>query len=687
MAMKFRIKDLENYLGKRNNWFQIAQKLTLKSFESTFQNNVLEVDILPNRYPDASSLLGLAKEISVVMGWKQKNFLKLKPITETTIKANKRVKVINKIPELAPYYFGRVIVGVANKPSPSWLKEFVEFYGFNSVNFLVDLSNFVMIETGAPLHIFDLDKIKQTGARLAQTSVSKKMRTSSAPRSNPNAHNDPHIEIYVRLAKKGEKFVSLDNKEYILQGDEIVIADKEKVLALAGIKGGKLAEVDLETKNIFIEAAVFSPMNIYRTSRRFDLRTTAAFRFERKVPPIRSKLALARLTNLIKLYLGGDVLKGIIGDKNLTAKKIKFDFSAVNKLTGLNLNHNLIRKILLSLGIKIKDRILTLPEDRLDLNETEDIVEEIIRLYDYNAIKPIFEHSYRSTIVDDNLEFNDYLRSFLTRIGYSEGYGYNFFSEKYSKLVKDIFPSELIKSYNPLSDDFLYFQNSLIPNLIKSVHLNQFNYKEIRMFLIDRVAHYQNKEIIENYNLGIVLAMKNGEDILKELKGIVGKIAEELNIDLKISELKSDIFGNLGVKINNFGVLGLVNDKLLEELDIDLNVGLIEINVEKLKAASRPQKKFKPFFVFSTITRDLSFFIDEKISYRSLEKKLKEIKINYLNNFNLIDVYFVKGSEQKSMTIRFIFYNPQKNLLNEEVDKEMLKIKEYLEKNFAIKLR
>lgn len=665
--MKFRTKDLENYLGKRNNWFQVAQRLTLKSFESNFYNNILEVDILPNRYPDASSLLGLAKEISLVMGWKQRNFLKLRPITEITLPANKKIKLINRIPELAPYYFGRVIFGVNNKPSPSWLKDFVEFYGFNSINFLVDLSNFVMIETGAPLHIFDLDKIARMNTNLI--------------------HKDSPLEIYVRLAKRGEKFVSLDNKEYILQGDEIIIASKEEVLALAGIKGGKLAEVDLETKNIFIEAAVFSPMNIYFTSRRFDLRTIAAFRFERKVPPMRSKLALTRLTDLIKFYLGGDVLKGIIDDKNLIAKKIKFDFSAVNKLTGLNLNYNLIKKILLSLGIKIKNKTLILPEDRLDLNETDDIVEEIIRLYDYNAIKPIFECSYHPTIINDDLEFNEYLKYFLTRIGYSEGYGYNFFSEKYSKIVKDIFPSELVMSYNPLSDDFIYFQNSLIPNLIKSVHLNQFNYKEIRMFLIDKVAHYQNKEVIENYSLGIVLAMKNGEDILKELKGIITKITEELNIDLKISELKSDIFGNLGIKINNFGVLGLVNNNLLKELDIDLDVGLIEINIDKLKATSQLQKKFKPFFVFATITRDLSFFIDEKISYKSLEKKLKEIKIKYLNKFNLIDVYFLEGSEQKSMTIRFTFYNPQKNLLNEEVDREMIKIKDFLEKNFVIKLR
>lgn len=653
--MKFRIKDLENYLGKRNDWSQIAERLTLKSFESNFQKDVLEVDILPNRYPDASSLFGLAKEIAVVMGWKQKNFLKLKPIKEIALAANKRIRVINKVPQLAPYYFGSVITNIINKPSPLWLKEFVEFYGFNSINFLVDLSNFVMIETGAPLHIFDLDKIKG--------------------------------DVFVRKAKNKEKFISLDGKTYFLDEDNIVISDNKNIIALAGIKGSSLAEVTEQTKNIFIEAAVFFPENIYRTSRKLNLKTTAAFRFERRIPPSRSKLALIRLINLIELYLGGDILKGIIGDKNLAQKKVKFDFSTVQKLTGLDLNKKIIRKILLSLGIKIKDKLLIIPEDRLDLNEIEDIVEEIIRLYDYNAIKPIFENSYHQAIIDNDLEFNDYLRRFLTRIGYSEGYSYNFFSEKYSELIKDVYHSNLIRAYNPLSDDFVYFQNSLIPSLIKSVHLNQFNYKEIRMFLIDKVANYQNKEIKEKYNLGIVLAMKNGEVILRELKGIISKIVEELNINLKISEFKSNIFDDLGIKINNFGLLGLVNNKLLEELDIDLNVGLLEICISKLKSSSQLSKRFKPFFVFSIITRDLSFFIDEKINYKSLEKKLKEIKVNYLNYFKLIDVYFVKGLEQKSMTIRFVFYNPQKNLLNEEIDDEMIKIKECLEKNFAIKLR
>ena len=262
--MKFRIKDLQNYLRGKIDWKKVAQDLTLKSFETNLSDDILEVDILPNRYPDASSLIGLAKEISRVSG--KKFFEKKIRLKETYKKINKNLVKVRT--NSCFYYFGKVILNVKNKPSPEWLKEFVEFYGFNSVNFLVDLANFVMIEYGAPLHIFDLDKIS--------------------------------LPIYVRLAKKGEKFISLEDKEYELLGGEIVIADKKKILGLAGIKGGKNSAVDLQTENIFIEAAVFDPAKIYSTSRKLNLKTDASFRFERKVAPIRSLQALLRLSSLIQ---------------------------------------------------------------------------------------------------------------------------------------------------------------------------------------------------------------------------------------------------------------------------------------------------------------------------------------------------------------------------------------------------
>jgi phenylalanyl-tRNA synthetase beta chain len=655
--MKFRIKDLQNYLRGKIDWKKVAEDLTLKSFEANLSDDILEVDILPNRYPDASSLIGLAKEISRVS---RKKFFKKK------IRLKESYKNIDKnlIKVQTPYcfyYFGKVILNVKNKPSPEWLKEFVEFYGFNSINFLVDLANFVMIEYGAPLHIFDLDKI--------------------------------NLPIYVRLAKKGEKFVSLEDKEYELLGGEIVIADKKKILGLAGLKGGKDPAVDLKTKNIFIEAAVFDPNKIYSTSRKLNLKTDASFRFERKVAPIRSLEALLRLSSLIQENLGGEVLKGIIGEKKLKEKIINFDIERLNRFTGINFRKEGVRKILKNLEIKIVSenkntmRLIS-PLDRLDLETEEDIIEEIIRIYDLNKIPAFYEIPPKEVSIAPEIEFNNHLRKILTKAGYDEVHNYSFFSDKDLNNLIRINPREnprksVVEVLNPISENYKYFQTSLITNLLKSVHLNQFYFKEIKIFEISKVAYWEKEKINEGYHLGISFAFKDPEEILKELRGVLRILESELKINFDLKETDQN---QVEIFINNekIGIFALISKKVLGDYDLDLNVGVIEINLEKLKKYQKLIKKFEPWPVFPSIIRDLSFFVDEKIKFSEIEKDIKKQKFNFLKEIKLIDVYF---ADKKSMTLRFIFNHPQRSLKDEEVNLEMRKIEEFLKEKYGIILR
>jgi len=655
--MKFRIKDLQNYLRGKIDWKKVAQDLTLKSFETNLSDDILEVDILPNRYPDASSLIGLAKEISRVSG--KKFFEKKIRLKETYKKINKNLVKVRT--NSCFYYFGKVILNVKNKPSPEWLKEFVEFYGFNSVNFLVDLANFVMIEYGAPLHIFDLDKIS--------------------------------LPIYVRLAKKGEKFISLEDKEYELLGGEIVIADKKKILGLAGIKGGKNSAVDLQTENIFIEAAVFDPAKIYSTSRKLNLKTDASFRFERKVAPIRSLQAILRLSSLIQENLGGEVLTGVIGEKKLKEKIINFDIDRLNRFTGINFRKEEIRKILKSLEIKIvsgnKNTIRLIPPlDRLDLETEEDIIEEIIRIYDLNKIPALYEIPTKEVSVDPEIEFNNYLRKILTKAGYDEVHNYSFWGDKdlnnFIRVNLRINQREsAVEVLNPISENYKYFQTSLIPNLLKSVYFNQFYFKEIKIFEINKVAYWEKEKIKEDYHLGISFAFKDSEEILKELKGVLRVLKEELKINFNLKEIgqnQAEIF------INNekIGFFALIPKKVLEDYDLDLGVGVIEINLEKLRKYQKLIKEFEPWPVFPSIVRDLSFFVDEKIKFSEIEKEIKKQKFNFLKEINLIDIYF---TDKKSMTLRFIFNHPQRSLKDEEVNLEMRKIEEFLKEKYKIILR
>jgi phenylalanyl-tRNA synthetase beta chain len=655
--MKFRIKDLQNYLRGRIDWKKIAEDLTLKSFEANLSDDILEVDILPNRYPDASSLIGLAKEISRVS---RKKFFKKK------IRLKESYKNINKnlIKVQTPhcfYYFGKVILNVKNRPSPEWLKEFVEFYGFNSINFLVDLANFVMIEYGAPLHIFDLDKI--------------------------------NLPIYVRLAKKGEKFVSLEDKEYEFLGGEIVIADKKKILGLAGIKGGKDPAVDLETKNIFIEAAVFDPDKIYSTSRKLNLKTDASFRFERKVAPIRSLEALLRLSSLIQKNLGGEVLRGIIGEKKLKEKIINFDIERLNRFTGINFRKEGVRKILKSLEIKIvsenKNTMRLIPPlDRLDLETEEDIIEEIIRIYDLNKIPALYEIPPKEVNIATEIEFNNHLRKILTKAGYDEVHNYSFFSDKDLNNLIRVNPREnprksVVEVLNPVSENYKYFQTSLITNLLKSVHLNQFYFKEIKIFEISKVAYWEKEKINEDYHLGISFAFKDPEEILKELKGVLRILESELKINF---DLKETAQSQAEIFINNekVGIFALISKEILEDYDLDIEVGVIEINLEKLRKYQKLIKEFEPWPVFPSIIRDLSFFVDEKIKFSEIEKDIKKQKFNFLKEIKLIDIYF---ADKKSMTLRFVFNHPQRSLKDEEVNLEMIKIEEFLKEKYGIILR
>ncbi len=661
--MKFRTKDLEKYLKRKVDWKKVAEELTLKSFESSYQNGILEVDILPNRYADASSIIGILKElkrIGLIKNFKEP-LIRLVGVKKHLSK----IKIINQASQAAPYYFGKVILNVQNKKSPLWLKEFVEFYGFNSINFMVDLANFVMIEYGAPLHIFDLGKI--------------------VPRINADKTQK---DIYVRLARKGEKFISLENKEYILEGGEIVIADQEKILALAGIKGGKVAEVDLKTKNIFIEAAVFDPQKIYETSRRLNLKTEAGFRFERKVAPIRSLLALERLSSLIQKDLGGQVLEEILGYQSVKSKRIKFNFNRTEKISGIKIGQKEFSKILKLLEIKKNGNYLILPGDRLDLNSEEDIIEEIVRLYGWNKIKGEFEISLNEVFVDERIKFNNYLRQLLTKLGYNEGYNYNFYGEKEKELVENLLGFKLapVQVLNPISENYQYFQLSLLPNLLKAVYPNQFNFKTIRLFNIEKIA-FKDKKIQEKYNLGIVFAFKDFLEILKELKGVLRVIFEELKLNFELKQ-KNNLLAEVLSNRESVGFFGLFPRKYLESFKIDLDVGFIELNLDKLIKQKTEIKKFISWPVFPGIYRDLSFYIDEKVRFEQVKNELKKLRINYLTKIELVDIYFPQGSQnKKSFTIRLHFFHPQRSLEEKEIEPQLSKVQEFLTNRFKVEFR
>lgn len=662
--MKFRLKDLKNYLRGNLDGKKIAEMLTLKSFESSYENGILDVDILYNRFSDSASFIGIAKEISLLSN------LKFKPpktkFAESKKNINQLIKVKVETPK-APFYFGRVILNIKNKTSPDWLKEILEFYGLNSVNLIVDLANFVMFEYGVPLHIFDLDKILKN-------------------------------KIIVREAKKGEKFISLEEKIYELKGGEIVITDEEKILALAGIKGSKLVEVDFQTKNIFIEAAVFDPQTIYQTSRIHNLKTEASLRFERKVNPYRVLEALERISFLIKKFAKGEVLKGkIIYGKLPSTKKIEIKINEINKFLGTNFNSSQIKFFLKKLNFNFKEKNDVFevypPLDRNDLQMKEDIYEEILRIYGVNNIKETYETSFHSSLIDEKLNFNYKLREILKILGFSEIYSYSLFSQKDEELFRDILKvnQQPIEIANPLSENFKFYEFSLLPNLIKGLSLNQKLIKDLKIFRIEKVAFLENEKIKEGYNLALAISKKDKNEILVELKTAWQVLKEKLNCDIDDSfEEKDYSFLVKGAKIfinqKEIGIIGLLNEKTKTLYDLEREVGILEINLQPLRELARSYKKFIFWGNFPEISRDISFTIDSQIKYQAIKKIIDSFPINFLKKYSLLDIYFI-NSQKKSFTLRFIFQSNEKTLTEEEINLEIEKIKKILSDNFKVEFR
>jgi|GEM_PF-941136 len=677
--MKFRIKDLEKYLIGKKDWKKIAKELNDKSFETIYDGKFLDIDILANRYSNSASLIGIAREIASLTNLKAKEE-KIK-IKEDKEKAERYVAL--KIESnRCLNYFGRVVLNVKNSKSPQWLKEFLKSYGINSINFLVDLSNFVMIEYGAPLHIFDLDKIHKNSKNLAK--------------------------IIVKEAKEKEVFISLKGEEYRLPKGALLIKDEKKIIALAGIQGSKTAEVDLNTKNIFIEAAVFDSEIIYRVSREINLQTDASYRFERKALALNQLNGLERLTFLIQKYCGGRVLKGVIKYGDIEKpQNIVLKLERLKEYSGIDFNKNIVVNILKKLNCKIlktgKDYIyVATPAYRNDLNMEEDLIEEILRIYGYDKIGTKLPRLERVGKENEIFEFEDFIRKAIRKTGLTEVLSYSFIDdndlENFKDLIKNYY-KELIEVINPISLNFKYFRPFVFINLIKGIKTNLGYYNWLRknnigIFEIGDVAGINKNNVDEKLNLGIALTEENAKKLLLKVKGILNFLAENLGfcrfyypykeINDEIFELAYDIKLESGV---NIGFLGLLSKKILSFYDIEQPVAILEINLNELLKEYNEEKFYQPIPKFPAVLRDLSIIVPEYINSDEVEKEMFDTVGDLLEDVELFDIFMDVKEGYKSLSYHLIFRDPKKTLSSEEVNNLMEKITKRLINKFNAEVR
>ena len=629
---------------------------------------VLNIDVRPNRAGDCFSHLGIAREIAAILNYKLE-IKNGKLIEDRNLKAKDFVRVDVKHREACPRYTARVIVEVKVGPSPKWLQERLKVCGLRPINNIVDIANYSMLESGQPLHAFDGEKIE------GET-------------------------IIVRFAKKGEKITTLDEEKYDLDNDILVIADLKTPLAIAGIKGGKKAEITDRTKIVVLESANFNQRVIRRGSKKIDLKTDASWRFEHGIDPNLTEIAINQATRLIQEIAGGKITQGLVDfyPKKVLPKKIKLDFDYVEGLLGVKIPLGKIKNILKKLDFKIDEKrshqinqiLVEVPTFRLDISIPEDLIEEIGRIYGYEKIPSVFP---TAALIppERNLDlfWEDIVKNILKEAGFTEIYNYSFISEKDISLYQfNQSKSQVLEIENPTSADYQYLRPSLIPNLLKNVATNQNFFKEIRIFELGKI--FQNKKLREKRMLtGLI----TGEKFF-EAKGVIDLLLTKLGIsnfwydeykptpeESKLSIWKTKKCAEIKIDHEEIGFLGEISSKILETLKINDKVVVFDIDFEKLSKLSSEETIYRPISRYPAAIRDIAILVPSDVLVEEVLNKIEIAGGPLIRDIDLFDIY--EGEElpggKKNLAFHIIYQAEDRALSSKEIDEIQEKIIKTLE--------
>jgi phenylalanyl-tRNA synthetase beta chain len=635
---------------------------------------VYDLEVTPNR-PDLNSLIGIAREIAAVTG----NRLKLPPLLEAPRAANLASDLVNvriQDAELCPRYTARVIQGVKVGPSPDWLRLALERVGIRTISNIVDVTNYVMLECGQPLHAFDYHLIGR------------------------GAEGKPTIVI--RRAAAGEKFKTLDNQERTLTGDTLLIADEQKGIALAGVMGGENTEINERTVDVLVESAYFSPTNVRRTSKALGLRTDASYRFERGADIGITDWASQRAAQLILELAGGQLAGGVVDayPQPAQTKQVTLRHHKVNDLLGIALKREEMEYYLGQLGLKMPNckarpvgddgppepATFQIPSWRVDLKRETDLIEEIERLHGLGKIPATAPRGAIGTNAFDPV--HDQIaeaRRILTGLGLDEAQGQTLISRAE---VRDANAEQIVALANPLSADMDVLRPSLLPGLIHSLrhNVNRKNY-DAALFEIGRVFLQVNGAPKEERRVGIALTGRrqpgfwSGEERdakcdLADLKGLAEDLLEQFGLrglTFTRRPASTELFLEsatvaLGGKLQ-LGVFGQLAPALAKKYDLRDAVLLAELNLDTLLARRNASRSFKPLPAFPSVRRDVAVLVTESITHDAVLQAVKQAKPANLESVELFDVFRGKGvpEGQKSLAYAFTYRAGDKTLTDSEV--------------------
>ena len=660
-------------------------------------DTIIEVDITPNR-SDAASHYGVARDLYAYYQAHGQNIALTKPSVEDFKVDNNElpIKVIVDAPEAAPRYSGVSIKGVTIQESPEWLKNSLLAIGLRPINNVVDVTNFVLHECGQALHAFDADKIKGN-------------------------------EIRVRLAKQGEKFVTLDGVEREMNERDLMIANTDEAMCIAGVFGGLESGVTEQTKNVFLESAYFDPVFIRKTSRRHQLQTDASFRFERGTDPNNTIYVLKRAALLIQEVAGGTISMDITDTVNgdFAPWPVTIDINRVNSLIGKAIGEGTIETILKALEIEILSKNgtiwqLAVPRYRVDVQRECDVVEDILRIYGYDnvefpdklntslayGLKPDPEKLRRKIAEQLTAQgFNEILNNSLTKIAYYE-------SQEQMPLAS------CVRIMNPLSQDLGVMRQTLLFGGLESIARNA-NRKnsDLKFYEFGNCYHYNAavregndadplRAYSEEPHLGLWLTgnkaaqswvRKEEKTTFYQLHAYVNNIFVRLGVDLAkvtVERLENELFSDgLVLKAANgkaLGFIGIVARKQLKAFDIDQEVYYADLD---WTALIKQNKQYKAVIndlpKYPEVKRDFALLVDKAIEFADLARAAFATEKKLLKNVFLFDVYEGKNLEagKKSYALSFILQDTENTLKDTQIENIMNRLKATFENQFNATLR
>ncbi len=667
-----------------------------KDYFNIKSDYILEVDITPNRV-DAASHYGVARDLAAYLRRNGLTYELLKPsVAEFAVDRKEGATTVDvKNAEAAPRYSGITIEGVKIAESPEWLKNRLEAIGVRSINNVVDITNYVLHETGHPLHAFDLAKI-------------------------------PNRNVIVKTVEPGAKFRTLDEVERTLHENDLMICNEIEPMCLAGVFGGVDSGVSESTTDIFLESAYFNPTWVRKAARRHALNTDSSFRFERGADPNNTMYVLMRAALMIKEIAGGQIVGEPVDIYPVPIERVEvsLSFAKVNSLIGNDIPRDIVLDILDSLEMEIisqtdENVVIKVPTYRVDVTRDVDVIEDILRIYGYNNVT--FGESLQSSLsyktpTDASNQLQQLIAEQLVGAGFNEILNNTLTSESFYSELTTYPVDNCVRLINPLSNDLNVMRQTLLFGGLQSIarninhraaDLRFFEYGNCQFFNAEKKS---DEKVLAAYSedlkLGLWLtgnrvsgswAHADEKTNVYELKAYVENILTRLGIDLKklkFTQFNNDIYA-VGLEISlpngkQIGSLGIVSNKLLSKFDIEQEVCFAELSWSALmKEAGKVKLTFAEISKFPPVKRDLALLVDKNVLFSDIEKVAQETDRKLLKEIYLFDVYEGKNLPEgkKSYAVSFILQDESKTLNEKQIDNLMSRLIKNLETKLNASLR